>query len=81
MGSGIKEATMIESLSIPKKSIFCKIQNLRRNYFRVTNVTIKGPKLGLMPKYLDLILGKKLQKILLWIAQLHGMISLTLKIN
>ena len=69
---------MIESLSInsQRKSIFTKSKILQGETISLTNVTIKGPGHGLMPKYLDLILGKKLQKILLWIAQLHGMISL-----
>ena len=68
---------MIESLSInSQRKVFYKIKNPSGETISLTNVTIKGPGHGLMPKYLDLILEKKLQKILLWIAQLHGMISL-----
>ena len=64
MGSGIKKATMIESLSInsQRKSIFTKSKILQGETISLTNVTIKGPGHGLMPKYLDLILGKKVTK-------------------
>ena len=39
------------------------------------NITIKGPGLGLMPKFFPIILGKKHLEILLKTLRLHLMIS------
>jgi N,N'-diacetyllegionaminate synthase len=64
MGSGIKKATMIESLAInsQRKSIFTRAKIKKGETITLENVTIKGPGHGLMPKYLDLVLGKKVTK-------------------
>ena len=64
MGSGIKKATMIESLAInaQRKSIFSRMEIKKGEKITLQNVTIKGPGHGLMPKYLDLVLGKKVTK-------------------
>ena len=64
MGSGVKKATMIESLAInaQRKSIFTRTKLLKGETITLGNVTIKGPGHGLMPKYLDLVLGKKVTK-------------------
>tara|TARA_B100000787_G_scaffold170278_1_gene165588 strand:- start:6630 stop:9005 length:2376 start_codon:yes stop_codon:yes gene_type:complete len=64
MGSGIKKATMIESLAInsQRKSIFTRGKIKKGEAITLENVTIKGPGHGLMPKYLDLVLGKKVTK-------------------
>ena len=63
-GSGIKKATMIENLAInaQRKSIFSRMKIKKGETLTLDNVTIKGPGHGLMPKYLDLILGKKVTK-------------------
>jgi|TARA_Y100000294_G_scaffold145701_1_gene140990 sialic acid synthase SpsE/protoporphyrinogen oxidase len=64
MGSGVKKATMIESLAInaQRKSIFTRTKIMKGETITLENVTIKGPGHGLMPKYLDLVLGKKVTK-------------------
>jgi len=64
MGSGIKKATMIESLAInsQRKSIFTRAKIKKGETITLANITIKGPGHGLMPKYLDLVLGKKVTK-------------------
>ena len=64
MGTGVKKATLIESLAInaQRKSVFTRGKILKGETISLGNVTIKGPGHGLMPKYLDLILGKKVTK-------------------
>ena len=64
MGTGVKKATLIESLAInaQRKSVFTRGKILKGETISLGNVTIKGPGHGLMPKYLDLVLGKKVTK-------------------
>lgn len=64
MGSGIKRSTTIENLSInlQRKSIFVKKDIKKGAKISLDNITVKGPGHGLLPKYIDLVLGKKVVK-------------------
>ena len=61
MGSGIKKPSTIENLSVnlQRKSIFIKKDIKKGTKISLENITVKGPGHGLLPKYIDLVLGKK----------------------
>ena len=63
LGDGIKRPTPIEYRQINtqrKKRIFTKCKIKKGETLSLENVTIKGKKgLGLLPKYLPIVLGKK----------------------
>jgi sialic acid synthase SpsE len=61
MGSGVKKPRSVEntSINLQRKSIFTKKLIKKGELISLDNITIKGPGHGLLPKYLDLILGKK----------------------
>ena len=61
MGSGIKKPSTIENLSVnlQSKSIFIKKDIKKGTKISLENITVKGPGHGLLPKYIDLVLGKK----------------------
>ena len=61
LGDGIKKPSFSENLQInsQRKSIFTSKNIKRGEKLTLNNVTIKGPGHGLYPKYLNLILGKK----------------------
>jgi len=61
-GNGIKKSRPVENLAInsQRKSIFSKCDIKKGEVISLENITIKGPGHGLLPKYLPLILGKKI---------------------
>jgi N,N'-diacetyllegionaminate synthase len=61
LGSGIKKPAAIEIQQINKqrKSLYAKKSVKKGEFFTLDNVTIKGPGLGLMPKFFPIVLGKK----------------------
>ena len=63
-GTGIKKPSPVEisSVNLQRKSLFTK-KNIRKGeQITLENITIKGPGHGLLPKYLNLVLGKKVIK-------------------
>ena len=60
-GTGIKKARPTENISVnlQRKSIFVKNNICKGDKISLENITIKGPGHGLFPKYLNLVLGKK----------------------
>ncbi len=61
LGDGIKRPTPIEyrQINTQRKAIFTKCKIKKGETLSLENVTIKGPGLGLLPKYLPIVLGKK----------------------
>jgi sialic acid synthase SpsE/protoporphyrinogen oxidase len=61
LGNGVKKPASIEIQQINKqrKSLFSKKSIKKGEMLSLENITIKGPGLGLMPKFLPIILGKK----------------------
>jgi len=61
LGSGIKKPAPIEIQQINKqrKSLYSKEAIKKGEVLTLNNVTIKGPGLGLLPKFFPIILGKK----------------------
>ena len=62
LGDGIKRPTPIEyrQINTQRKAIFTKCEIKKGEVLSLDNVTIKGPGLGLLPKYLPIVLGKKI---------------------
>jgi sialic acid synthase SpsE/protoporphyrinogen oxidase len=63
-GTGIKKPRAVENISVnlQRKSIFSSKSIKKSQKLSLDNITIKGPGHGLLPKYIDLILGKKVTK-------------------
>lgn len=64
LGDGIKRPAPIEyeQINLQRKSIFAK-KNIKKNeILNLNNIIIKGPGHGLLPRYLPIILGKKVTK-------------------
>jgi N,N'-diacetyllegionaminate synthase len=63
-GSGIKKKSFSENYSVntQRKSIYTKKEIEAGEVITLDNICIKGPGHGLLPKYLNLILGRKLIK-------------------
>ena len=61
LGSGVKKPAAIEIQQINKqrKSLYTKKPIRKGEVLSLENITIKGPGLGLMPKFFPIILGKK----------------------
>jgi sialic acid synthase SpsE/protoporphyrinogen oxidase len=61
LGDGIKKSSFSENLQInsQRKSLFASKKIKKGEKLSLENVTIKGPGHGLYPKYLNLVLGKK----------------------
>ena len=61
LGDGIKKIQPNEYVTInsQKKSLYAKKRIKKGQRFSKSNVTIKGPVGGLMPKYFEVILNKK----------------------
>jgi sialic acid synthase SpsE/protoporphyrinogen oxidase len=61
LGNGIKQPAPVEIQQINKqrKSLFAKTDIKKGEILTLENITIKGPGIGLMPKFLPIILGKK----------------------
>jgi sialic acid synthase SpsE len=64
LGDGIKRQSHAEftSINTQRKSLFTKKNIKAGEKITLNNVEIKGPGHGLLPKYLNLILGKKFTK-------------------
>jgi sialic acid synthase SpsE/protoporphyrinogen oxidase len=64
LGDGIKRQSHAEftSINTQRKSLFTKKNIKAGEKITLDNVEIKGPGHGLLPKYLNLILGKKFTK-------------------
>ena len=76
LGDGIKKPSPIEyeQINTQRKSIFAKKDIANDEALSLENIVIKGPGHGLLPRYLPIILGKKLQKKLRKIALSLGII-------
>jgi sialic acid synthase SpsE/protoporphyrinogen oxidase len=63
-GSGIKKKSFSETSSVntQRKSIYTGKKILAGQKITLDNICIKGPGHGLLPKYLNLVLGKKVTK-------------------
>ena len=63
-GTGIKKPSPVEfsSVNLQRKSLFTKKNISKGEKITLENITIKGPGHGLFPKYLNLVLGKKVTK-------------------
>tara|TARA_B100001123_G_scaffold438883_1_gene574599 strand:+ start:858 stop:3239 length:2382 start_codon:yes stop_codon:yes gene_type:complete len=63
-GTGIKKPSPVEfsSVNLQRKSLFTKKNISKGDKITLENITIKGPGHGLFPKYLNLVLGKKVTK-------------------
>ena len=61
MGSGQKiiQPSEYEIINSQRKSIYAKKNIKKGEKFTKKNICIKGPAGGIMPKYIDMILGKK----------------------
>ena len=61
LGNGVKRPAAIEIQQINKqrKSLYAKKVIKKGEILTLDNITIKGPGLGLLPKYFPIILGKK----------------------
>ena len=61
LGDGVKKIQPNEYITInsQKKSLYAKKNIKKGEKFTKSNVTIKGPAGGLLPKYLDVIINKK----------------------
>jgi N,N'-diacetyllegionaminate synthase len=61
LGDGIKKSSFSENLQInsQRKSLFTSKKIIKGEKLSLKNITIKGPGHGLYPKYLNLVLGKK----------------------
>ncbi len=66
LGNGVKKIQPNEFITInsQKKSLYAKKSIKKGEKFSIKNVCIKGPLAGLMPKYQDIIIGKKSNKFL-----------------
>jgi len=62
LGNGVKKPRSVENVSInlQRKSIFTKKPIKAGETISLDNITIRGPGHGLLPKYIDLVLGKKI---------------------
>jgi len=63
-GTGIKKPSPVEfsSINLQRKSLFTRKNISKGENITLENITIKGPGHGLFPKYLNLVLGKKVTK-------------------
>ena len=61
LGDGVKRPASIEykQINLQRKSIFSKILIRNNEILTLDNISIKGPGHGLLPKYLPIILGKR----------------------
>jgi sialic acid synthase SpsE len=61
LGDGIKRPASIEyqQINLQRKALFTKTQVKKGEVLTLDNISIKGPGLGLLPKYLPIVLGKR----------------------
>jgi sialic acid synthase SpsE len=61
LGDGIKRPASIEyrQINLQRKALFTKTQVKKGEVLTLDNISIKGPGLGLLPKYLPVVLGKR----------------------
>jgi len=64
LGDGIKKIQPNEYITInsQKKSLYAKKKIRKGELFTINNICIKGPVVGLMPKYLDIVIGRTARK-------------------
>jgi sialic acid synthase SpsE len=64
LGDGVKKIQPNEYITInsQKKSLFAKKKIRKGELFSKDNLCIKGPVAGLMPKYYEIIIGRKAKK-------------------
>ncbi len=67
LGDGVKKIQPNEYITInsQKKSLYAKRKINKGELFTERNICVKGPVGGLMPKYLNIILGKKSKSLIL----------------
>ncbi len=67
LGDGVKKIQPNEYITInsQKKSLYAKKKINKGELFTERNICVKGPVGGLMPKYLNIILGKKSKSLIL----------------
>jgi N,N'-diacetyllegionaminate synthase len=64
LGEGVKriEPNEYNTLNTQRKSLYASKNILKEEVFSVENIAIKGPGGGLLPRYLDIVIGKKANK-------------------
>ena len=64
LGDGIKKIQPNEYITInsQKKSLYAKKKIKKGELFTKNNICVKGPVSGLMPKYLDIVIGRTAKK-------------------
>jgi len=64
LGEGVKriEPNEYTTLNMQRKSLYASKNISKEEAFSVDNIAIKGPGGGLLPKYLDIVIGKKANK-------------------
>ena len=64
LGDGVKKIQPNEYITInsQKKSLYAKKKIKKGELFSKENLSIKGPVAGLMPKYYDIIIGRRAKK-------------------
>ena len=58
-GEKIIQPSEYDVVNSQRKSLYAKTNIYKNNLFSLKNVCIKGPAGGILPKYLNIILGKK----------------------
>ena len=60
LGDGIKKIQPNEYITInsQKKSLYAKRKIKKGEFFTINNICVKGPVVGLMPKYLNVVIGR-----------------------
>ena len=64
LGDGIKKIQPNEYITInsQKKSLYAKKKIKKGELFTKNNICVKGPVAGLMPKYLNIVIGRIARK-------------------
>ena len=66
LGDGVKKIQPNEYITInsQKKSLYAKNKLKTGQKIKRSNLVIKGPSGGILPKYIDIILGRKVNKVI-----------------
>jgi sialic acid synthase SpsE len=61
LGDGVKRilASEYETINLQRKSLYAKNNIREGQIIKENDLVIKGPGGGLLPKYLDIVVGKK----------------------
>ena len=61
-GNKVIQPSEYEMINSQRKSIYAKVNILKGQKLSNKNICIKGPAGGIMPKFTDIILGKRIKK-------------------